>query len=351
MDILKFLRKISAVGMAAAVLAGCTKEFEPDLSEPPVLCLNSLMAVGEPFEATLTRTWRYSDGYVYEIADLKVSDGTVALEVNGRHVADMICDDASGTYRCDYRPAPGDIVTVAASSPSYGDAKATITIPRVTTIELASCTPRFGIDTYTDLDGNTVATNITGSIDITLRIRDAAGTDYYQAAWSDAMADGTPDYTGEEIVYFTVGTPDFDAEPLFSEHISALEAVFGSDAYGFTVFTDRSFDGRERTVRLLFENARVNFPDVATPDAVAPGTCRFTVSLRNISESLYNWYLRDWQDTDGIVGTLAGIGFAETICGYSNVSSRAGIVSATATSSIEIDITDYIQNLLKQSQQ
>lgn len=351
MDILKIFRKISAVGMAAAVLAGCTKEFEPDIDEPPVLCLNSLMAVGEPFEATLTRTWRYSDGYVYEIADLKVSDGTVALEVNGRHVADMVCDDASGTYRCDYRPAPGDIVTVAASSPRYGDARATVAVPRPAAIELASCTPRFDIDSYTDYYGNAVATGVHGTIDLTLRIRDAAGTDYYQAAWNDDLADGTPDYTREDVVSFTVGTPDFDAEPLFSEHISALEAVFGSDAYGFTVFSDRSFDGRERTLHLLFENARVNFPGVATPDAVAPGTCRFTVSLRNLSESLYRWYLRDWQDSDGITGSLADIGFAETICGYSNVSSRAGIVSATATTTIEIDLTDYIKNLLKQSQQ
>ena len=61
-------------------------------------------------------------------------------------------------------------------------------------------------------------------------------------------------------------------------------------------------------------------------------------------------FLYDWTASDGMLGMLGDIGFAETLVGCSNVSSGAGVVSARADAVIEIDLKPYITEALNEAE-
>ena len=94
----------------AALTASCYEDFTPKVDTRPVLCINALITAGEPFDVQMTHTWRYDNPGT----DHSVNDAQVSIYANGNPVGR------------DYVANEGDVIRIAATSPTYGDAEATL---------------------------------------------------------------------------------------------------------------------------------------------------------------------------------------------------------------------------------
>lgn len=329
MDILnRQLSRFAVLMLAAAALSGCYTDFEPDIDHEPVLCMNSDIRAGQPVSLSLSHTWRYSRPET----DVRVTDADVDLFVDGRHVGKMRSDSV---YLSDYVARPGDLIRFEARSSRYGSACAEVVVPQPPTVELASAAPSVTAAVCVPMDEEEGYIMVSASLKAGVRITDRAGhDDYYQFSWN-AVSDN--------VKYCWVGTLDYEAEPLFSEHFDALESVFESDVYGFSVFTDLGFPGRKYTLRADISNIMVVLP-LSEEAVTASYAERLVVS--SISKSIYDWYMYDWYEGESFTGSLGSIGFAETIMACSNVSTGAGIVGASADASVEVDMTPYIRDAI-----
>lgn len=319
--------------LAAVVMTGCYEDFTPKIDTEPVLCVNSLIIAGQPVDVSVTHTWLYTDDY-FE-SDHVVSDAVISIYANGN-----LCDAA-------YRPASGDHMRIMVDSKTYGHAEAEVTVPHPTPIESIKWTPTvLSSWSGTDEDDYKSLVDITFNLNIELGLIDNQATDnYYRLSYLGYYHSGNDDDISDETmapVYFSMGTFDYASEPIFSEHISVFESVMGSDAYGFTCFTDRQFSGSSYTLHLRFTDCRYML-NAYTSDPMQYD-CGYDLTLWTVSQSYYYWANYLWQRQDGYLGDMSSVGLGDPLAAYSNVSTGAGVVAAAAQSSATIDLGDFIKS-------
>lgn len=351
----------------SAMLTGCYEEFDPNIASTPVLCMNSLITPGDSIKVNLSRTWRWNE------VDPKIviTDADVSLFVNDEFKETMVCelvtdnnDDYFGAevndhftnsyykvhyaYIADYIPKSGDRIRIEAHDKKYGDASAEVTVPYPVEIDAVETTVhnfnfytnKFGPDTYwMDLD-------------MLVWFTDPADTDnffelsspqkhyfYSDYVGSDDSSDEDSYYEGVDINYI-----DFSGEPLFTEHVSALESAI-TETSGYTIFTDRRIKGKSYPLHLKFE--RVSYECYNPEKNPELGKVGITVTLSHIDRNYYDHVLSVWQANDGIAGSLGSIGFGETVVAYSNVSTKAGVVTAAAPYTVKVPIRDLVLDKLE----
>lgn len=327
--------------LAAALLAGCTEDFTPDIESRSVLCLNSLITAGEPIEVEVSRTWLFTDEA--GSADHSVSDATVTVTANGSRVGS------------DYLPTEGDVITVEADSPTYGHAEATVTVPKASPLISVKWTPT--MTTFQDYSNSEKAMDfrLVFNLNAELTLNDAPDTENYYLYDCIVHAPDNPDGDAYEYDYgyhwptMTWGNLVYEAEPIFSEHIGIFESVSGADPAGFTFFTDRQFTGKSYTLHLQYENCQFN-ADSKVWDA-SLFECTAELSVYTITESLYYFINYLWQRDEGYIGDLGDLGLSDPAWGYSNVSTGAGIVAARSRASYTIDLHDFLENAARQELQ
>ena len=65
---------------SSLLLTGCYEEFDPQIDQDPVLCVNSAIIAGQPVEVRVTQTWYYSMQYTGNFdRDITVRDAVVEL--------------------------------------------------------------------------------------------------------------------------------------------------------------------------------------------------------------------------------------------------------------------------------
>ncbi len=330
-------------------LTGCYTEFEPNVDSSPVLCLNSMITAGEPVAVSVTHTWRYSSGYDDVYDDVAVPDAVVSLYVNGAHAGDMAYADTDRKFHSAFIPAPGDTVELKANAPVYGVAEAKVVVPVPTPVDSVDWAASASGFWYEEYGQEGFAAQFSMALDMKAFITDASGADnYFKMNWSTStpVLDKYFDEYSYPQVKFWLGDFDYEAEPLFSEHIGVLESVLGSDSYGFTAFSDRQFSGRTYPLHLRFALGGY----AVTAPRFDDELCNVKVELRleSISPGYYNWLIYDWQDSDGIIGTLGDVGLAEGMVGYSNVSSGAGVVAARTASYYVVDLGGFVKKQIEQ---
>lgn len=338
MDLLKHYIVMLLAGLS---LTSCYTDFEPDQVTTPVLCMNSCITAGEPVSVELTRTWRYSEGFPSWL-DLEVTDATVTLDVNGSTTLTLSLvtvepdplDPESRRrrlYQSDYRPAPGDHLTLTAVSPTRGTAVASVTVPHPVAIDSVA------IDI---VDPMVVGNSYSANLNALVWFTDPAATDNYYLFGANAVnvmgaiVDSvyvTPEHHG--MVTFTGF--DYDGEPLFGEHESPLESVV-ADSYGYSMFTDRQINGRAYPLHINLSDVTYYVENSAVDPDQAPAT--INLSLHSISRGYYDHMLSVWTSDEGIAGMLGNVGLGDAVFSYSNVSTGAGIVAARATSTHTIDV-------------
>lgn len=330
------LRHILTLSLAS-LLAGCYENFDPKVDTAPVLCINSLITAGEPMEVHVTHTWMFSDQNAE--LDHAVDDATVTIYANGTPVP------------ADYLPREGDEIRIVAESRRYGRAEAAVTVPKPVPFSAVSFVPEV-LSVWND-----PKRPMAGGVDFSLVVRATIADrhkadDYFQLAcdWKPPVSydvvDSDYDASHEPYAFLSPGTFDFDAEPIFKEHIGVFESVMGNDDVDRMIFTDHLFAGREYTLNLHFNNATysVNSPEF-NPELY---DCCITLTLASVSRSYYDRAIYVWQRDTGILGDLGDLGFAEPIWGYSNVSTSAGTVAARSLTTYTLSLNDFLKKILNQ---
>ncbi len=356
MDILK---RIFISLVTIAVFGSCMEDFEPESGEGSVLCLNAMITAGEPVALSVTHTWRYSK----PVVDPTVGDADVELYVDGKFVECLVYgetvepDESSGNnsrfaYISNYLPRIGDRLEFKARSDRYGEAMAKVTVPQVPVLD--KVIPEIDLTNvwFSDNEDGSYAIDLRFRLNVILDISDVDPADnYFVFDWASGFLDD--EIEPETGLNFSLGNLNYDAEPLFSEHISTFESIMGSDAWGFSVFSDRRFAGKNYKLKARYDDCIYYiWTGYMSPDELeARLHPTVVVSVDNISKSYYDWLIYDWHVDNGFTGSMSDIGFADAIIANSNVSTGAGVVAARARTTHTIDLNDFIMetinNLLK----
>ena len=152
------------------------------------------------------------------------------------------------------------------------------------------------------------------------------------------------DYDDNNDGLYSYGTTmwlDYDAEPLFTEHVSSLESAV-SETSGYTFFSDRMIAGKTYPLHIRLVN--VCYP-VSADNNFDSNKSYVKFVLSSISESYYKHVISVWESNDGINGILGGVGLADPVWECSNVSTGAGVISASAPSKIQIPISEFFKDM------
>lgn len=306
-------------------LTGCEEVFTPDMPHIPVLCVNSLITVGEPVEAVVSKSRLYTD----------TSDKTEVKDADLRIYA-------NGVLQLDsYIPKEGDNIRIVAESPTLGRGEADLSMP------MSIKAPTATWETYDvscwKSDNDVVSVQF--KLKVALRIEDPDGENYYKFSFnSGTQTNENSDNLDASGNYgFEISSLVYKMEPIFSEHIGIFESIMGGDADGFTFFSDRQFSGKSYTLNLQFDNCWFRYPTGEIPE------CKVNLIINSVSPSYYNWANYVWQRDNGTLSDLSDYGLGDPIWGYSNVSSGAGVVAAQSKSVCMIDLTDFILKTINET--
>ena len=320
-----FLNKLAPMALAL-LLCGCYEDFTPKVDTRPVLCLNSLITAGEPVEVEVTHTWLFTDEA--GSADHSVDDARVTVFANG---------EAAGP---DYIAREGDHIKIVAESQRYGRAEAEVTVP-YSVIPSVGKWSATNVSVWSGPTKDWTEYDISFSLNVELEVPDPVATVNYYHLDRRTFPENEPDIYGYKMSIYG-GSLATEFEPIFSEHISELDAVSGNDSFGFTFFTDRQFTGKTYTLHLHNEGMRYYIECEGFDSALLD--CGLVFTLSSVSESYYNWAVCKWNTDNGLMGDLGDIGLGDPMWGYSNVSTGAGVVAARSRSECALNIAPFLKD-------
>lgn len=336
MAILRYIAPI----LLAALLSGCYENFNPDIDTKPVLCLNSLIKAGEPIEVEVTHTWVFDDEAESKKESHEVADASIVIEANGEVVGS------------DYLPKEGDRIRITVDSHTYGMATAEVTVPRATPIGQVKATP-LPIEIWNGSIDDSLHYQMLASVrfglNVEMEVTDPADVrNYYLLEYSD-WGDFGSDYPDSYIdlnANLYIGSIQYDAEPIFGEHVGVFETAMGNGDYiDLAMFTDTQFQGRTYTLHLKFANCFYNVTSRQYDESLLE--CGVTLCLNSVTQSYYDWLTYRWNVEEGVIGDMADVGFAEPKWGYSNVSTGAGVVAAQSSVYYTIDLAPFLKTIFE----
>ncbi len=328
MAILRYLITI----LTAWLLTGCYEDFNPDIDTRPVLCLNSMIVAGQPINVEVTHTWMFND--VNGENNHTVTDAEVTVIVNETIVGP------------DYLPQEGDKIRIEAESATYGNATAEVEVPCAATLTNVKVTPTVkSVWRFNDDYGIGISFNLNIEADVEDR---NLSDDYYHFGYSDfSIYTGEPAndiYSSPFAPMISLGAFEYNAEPIFREHIGTFETIMGNDTdTEFFFFSDRQFSGNKYTLHLNFTDNVYRFYSNFDMSQFENGV---SLKLTAVSQSYYNWVVYRWNVDEGILGELSDIGLAESRWGYSNVSTGAGVVAALTLNGMRISLDEFFQSII-----
>lgn len=343
--------------LSMMTLASCMSEFEPDIESTPVVCINANAVVGDTLLVEVTRTWRWSEGHVvgdfYNENDIDIflREADVEVWVNGElRCRPKFCESTVPYpswmlphgwhvkgYQTDYVPSPGDHIYIKVHDAEYGDAEGEVTVPMPTKIDGVTFSTTLIDDPdlinskyYGDMSKDDFAA-VSGNVSFNIQMTDPDDIlNYYKLEMHLLVREkeGLPLISK---TYF-----NFDQEPLFTEHVSSLESVF-SETYGYHFFSDRQISGQPYVLRVSADETQYSY--LKEEGASSNQSC-IQLKLCTISESYYKHVISMWQSNDGVPGALGGIGLGEPVWMESNVSTGAGVISASSSSEVNIPMSE-----------
>lgn len=332
------LRYISPI-LLAAMLSGCYENFNPEIDTKPVLCLNSLIKAGDPIEVEVTHTWVFNDEAESKKVCHEVEDARVVIEANGEIVGS------------DYLPREGDRIRITAESRAYGMATAEVTVPRAVPIGRVKVTP-VPLEIWNGSIDDSLHYHMLGSLKFGLNIEmdvcdPADARNYYLLEYNEWGEFGESNIlVGSLVAELYLGDIQYDAEPIFGEHVGVFETAMGNgDAVDVTMFTDTQFQGGTYTLNLKFANCMYRVTSRDYDEDLLD--CGVTLCLNSVTKSYYDWLVYRWNVEEGIVGEMADVGFAEPHWGYSNVSTGAGVVAAQSSAYYTINLSSFLKQIFE----
>lgn len=307
----------------------CMKEIDLEYLRPdPKLVLNCVTMAGEPVNASLSRTWFYTE----DNPNVVIKDANMKLYVNGQFTEQMKYieqqpDDSAyynniGYYTANYKPVTGDQIRITAEAEGFKQVSAETVIPKVVPINdfsvISKKIEEYGYYTYE----NQYHVTFTD---------DPARKDFYLIRFEEGYPARIYDPETGEYVYtggysWTNLYLDFATDPLFTSQITALDKVMGYDwlsGYYGRVFSDDLINGKEYTIKLK-SNTSVYY---ASDPEEEYSSFLFRVTLYAIDESYYQ-YMKSIIDIydDSLDRDLSDVGLSEPIRIYSNIIGGTGIL-------------------------
>lgn len=338
-DLIMFMKyiNVAAALFALTALTGCYMDIDIKSDSEPVLCMNSVITAGKPFRVELSRTREYTDDSSDEYAYL-VKDAEVRLYVNGEYRETLAFDERGKKkgYYSEFSPQEGDDVRLVAYSADYGEAVAEVTVPRSARILGVEGNPNvrylYGLSEKGSF-------NCAFNLMCIVRIEDTGeGSDYFRIS-RDVVSPGGGDV--HHFTFFEGGMFENSKDPVFSEHMGVLDVILDSGNWMFSVFSDRQFSGGTYPLQLYFRDCFISTINPGDDEELYK--VGITFRLSTISESLYKWYIYDWQSYDSFNGMLSDAGLAKTMSGYSNVSTHAGVVGAVSECECYYDMEGIVK--------
>ncbi len=360
MAILDRLTYIALSAVAGMALSSCYTEFEPDLESHPAVCMNSIIESGRPVGVSLSRTYRYTEGIVFDDPfdeidkiDVEVRDAVVTLYVNGRLMEETgyatgmkgreDIDGLENGYFFDYRPEAGDEIRLVAHSREYGDAESTVEVPDPVYFDNVEFMP-----SDVTVSGGS-SDNISLDSSFTLNFTDPGDKgNYYQVTAEPINTEIIQVGPGEYwFSMFRFNSVNYNLDQIFREHADVLDLIVsGTGAPSF--FTDRSISGQAYPLRLSFFDSVILVDNPDRIESLYDVGVRFR--LYNISRSYYNWVLYDWVADNSVTAELGSAGLGDIIFGYSNVSTNAGVVMAYSVTDFEYSFRDFVKTTISGSE-
>ena len=198
--------------------------------------------------------------------DILVRDATLTLFADGKEVEEIVYKeydpfDPSGNsefgYLFSYRPHEGEELKIVAKSKTYGEASASVVIPRKIEIEkisnnISEVEPYSYSVGYTPDRDNIEGLRIGFNDSFKVTFTDTPGvTNYYRIL---AEAVNPAKVSSGEYLYDWLGEPEEryyfskfffnhlsnDMEPVLSEHLDVFDKMMGASTTWFSVFSDLS---------------------------------------------------------------------------------------------------------------
>lgn len=323
------------------MLTGCYQDFEPDLKSTPVVCINSNIIAGQPVTVNVTRTWRYSEGAPGEDIDIQIKNAEVSIVVNGSETYALAYGKSPADnsddylYVSDYVARVGDEIAVRAVSSEYGEAGGSVTVPRAVKIDNV-------VPTVSNLRRELRGDRLEAWFDLSFAVTFTDPADAVNYYMFDCKAYTPDSYIDDDNLYHSSNEvtislyPDFSREPLFSEHVGALEAIV-SDTDGYTVFSDRQISGKSYTIHFSIPGCHYVCRDITQPRV-----SDYVMKLSHISAGYYNYMMSLWATTEGVNGILGNVGLGNPVWEHSNVSTGAGIISGSAVGEYHVPFRSLV---------
>lgn len=361
LNIRKYLRRLALVGAVSILLAGCEKDaFEPNMGDKPVIYYLCLINAGEPVEANVLRTYRYSDKDA-NLENTVLTNAVVELYVNGEKKENMVYVNAQpdpnaptaailGNYQAQYCPQPGDIIKIVASHPTYGSVEGETEVPLVPEIISVFSRKQLRIENQyysNDYKAEYYSNLYKNEGTLSFRLRDNEATrDFY-------TLDVLNDSRGQIVDGWQMSGLTFDerkCDPIFQEHISALDKALELRSSRM-LCSDRQFNGKEYTFNLEYTGTLSMFGNYTNPqrnaatraiyyysgeDGEAP---EVIIQLSGVSRSYYE-YIMSIEAGGTFSGGLGEIGLADKRFLKSNLSTGAGFIMARTTKEVRIPNRD-----------
>lgn len=355
------LKKLIIFILPVITLTGCMEEFDLDINEKRVLCMNSDLVAGDSIHMYLSHSWFYTDGIPEDGYDVTVKNAKIEIYVNGEYRDTMrpaLFPNRDLTspwipteygYTADYIPQSGDTILFKAYSDEWGDAEAEVVMPypvAIDKVEMEISSFSWGKSSVYDHEGNYIGEeeeykfNLNGT---KIWFTDNAGQDDLYML-SDERHYYLPPYgeNGARAFGNVIYRTDY-SDPIFTEHISVIEDTFLTQG-GYTFFSDKQISGKSYPLKMNLYDITYSYLNPENkPEA---DSCGIELQLNHITKAYYNHLLSVWTANDGLAGTLGEAGLGEPVYSYSNVSTGAGIISASARSSFFINLHDLVKEYL-----
>ncbi len=324
-----------AILLGALFLVSCEKEIEFKGEETdPKLVINSLVEPGRPIKANITKSYFFLDNN----PSTAVPDDLVAtLYVNGHLVGEMTrqidtiivdyeyvdIDSVKPVYSMvpifvnEYRPNPGDVVTITASANGYDDVEAsTSPLPNTASWSVGNYhVSHWEMSFYEPYyEQEDTSWYIQGTIELTVEIADPnpGETNYFKM---HVETGGITDYETGTTYYITATYDD----PVFGgTNVGGIDLPMGAEG----VFTDVLFDGRSYQIKVPLD-LYVSYTSQTAPDIL-----RMPITMEHLTKEYY-YYLNTCEQASEIMQL-----FSEPVQTYTNVEGGYGLVGGRCSDTL-----------------
>lgn len=335
------MKKVILLAISIVFFTSCEKEIEFNGEQSdPKLVVNSLVEVGRPVSASISKSFFFLDNNANTLAP---NDTEASLYVNGilyglmTQTYDTLMsydtwnpNDPSlarvrKVFVSDYCPQVGDIVKITASAQGFEDVEGiTSALPSPTECQLADETIKEIESYYMDYDEDS-ALYVYGQLDLLIEVTDPnpGKTDLFRISIQRDDYDGDAGYGYYSSSYYV--SPEF-TDPVFGGSIESNEFFDASDldTRPQGVFTDALFDGGSYQIKVPVYFNLTKF------DATNPDFFKVPITVEHLSKEYY-YYLNTCEQ--GEAGFQI---WAEPIQTYSNVKGGYGIVGGRATDVMQL---------------